>query len=106
MKLTDSEIRHFKNVMWGVRFWSWFRWVLLLILGYTAAAHFAGWRTVARTDWLAAGAVYLLVAWPGLCRTYVFHTLHRVVAQDPESRAQLAAAGVREFQSEVAREDA
>lgn len=97
MKLTDSEIRHFRNVLWGTRFWTWFRWLLLAILGYTAGAHFGGWKVLPRPDWLFAGAVYLLVAWPGLCRTYVFHTLRRVVAEDPEARAQLAAAGVREF---------
>ena len=101
MKLTATEVRHFKNVLWGTHFWAWFRWVLLLVLGYTAAAHFTGWKPLARTDWLAAGAVYLLVAWPGLCRTYVFHTLHRVVAEDPEARAQLAAAGVKEFASDT-----
>ena len=67
------------------------------VLGYMAAAHFSGWKPMARPDWLAAGAVYLLVAWPGLCRSYVFHTLHRVVAEDPEARAQLAAAGVEGF---------
>lgn len=106
MKLTDSEIRHFKNVLWGTRFWAWFRWALLVVLGYTAAAHFGGWNTISRPDWLAAGAVYLLVAWPGLCRAYVFHTLRRVLADDPEARAQLAAAGVREFASSATAERA
>ena len=32
MRLTDDEIRHFRNVLWGVRFWRWFRWVLLAVL--------------------------------------------------------------------------
>ena len=99
MKLTESEVRHFKNVLWGTRFWAWFRWVLLAVLGYTAVAHLTGWRPLTRPDWLVAGALYMLVAWPGLCRTYVFQTLHRVVAEDPEARAQLAAAGVKEFAS-------
>ena len=99
MKLTESEVRHFKNVLWGTRFWAWFRWVLLAVLGYTAVAHLTGWKPLTRPDWLVAGALYMLVAWPGLCRTYVFHTLHRVVAEDPEARAQLAAAGVKEFAS-------
>ena len=97
MKLTEAEIRHFRNVLWGTRFWRGFRWVLVAVLAYTVAGHVAGWKPVERIDWLAAGAVYLLVAWPGLCRTYVFHTLHRLVAEDPEARAQLAAAGVKEF---------
>jgi protein-S-isoprenylcysteine O-methyltransferase Ste14 len=102
VKLTDAEVRHFKNVLWGTRFWAYFRWVLLAILGYTAIAHFSGWSRLSRPDWLAAGGAYLLVAWPGLCRTYVFHTLHRLVAQDPEARAQLAAAGVKGFHSGAA----
>lgn len=106
MTLTESEVRHFRNVLWGVKFWRWFRWVLVGVLGYTAAGHFLGWNPLSRPDWLAAGGVYLLVAWPGLCRTYVFHTLHRVVSEDPEARAQLAAAGVKEFQSGVAGERA
>jgi hypothetical protein len=80
--------------------------VLLAVIVYTAFAHFLGWKPLGRPDWLAAGAVYLLVAWPGLCRTYVFHTLHRVVAADPEARAQLAAAGVKEFQAGAASERA
>ena len=98
MRLTDSEVRHFKNVLWGTRFWRWFRWVLLAILMYTAISHFSGFRPIGRADWLFAGAVYLLVAWPGPCRIYVFNTLHRVIAADPEARAQLAAAGVKDFQ--------
>lgn len=102
MKLTDTEIRHFRNVLWGARFWRGFRWVLAAALAYAAAGHVSGWNPVTRVDWLAAGAVYLLVAWPGLCRVYVFHTLHRLVAEDPEARAQLAAAGVREFRSDAA----
>jgi hypothetical protein len=97
MRLTDTDIRHFRNVLWGVRFWRWFRWILVLVLGYTVIGHFTGWKPVARVDWLAAGAAYLLVAWPGLCRTYVFHTLHRVVSEDPEARSQLAEAGVPGF---------
>lgn len=64
MKLTASEVRHFKNVLWGTRFGAWFRWVLLLVLGYIAAAHFSGWKPLTRPDWLAAGAIYLLVTWP------------------------------------------
>ena len=106
MQLSDTEIKHFKNVLWGTRFWRWFRWVLIAILAYTAVAHFSGWRPMQRIDWLAAGAMYLLVAWPGLCRTYVFYTLYRLVAEDPEARSQLAAAGVKEFQSGVAGERA
>ena len=106
MQLTESEVRHFKNVLWGARFWRWFRWVLVAVLAYTAIAHFTGWRPMQRVDWLAAGAAYLLVAWPGLCRIYVFHTLRRLVAEDPEARSQLAAAGVKEFQSGVAGEGA
>ena len=101
MQLTDAEVRHFKNVLWGTRFHRWFRWVFLAVLAYTAVSHFSGWRPIHRVDWLAAGVVYLLVAWPGLCRIYVFHTLHRLVAEDPEARSQLAAAGVKEFQSGV-----
>jgi len=99
MRLRESEVRHFKNVLWGTRFWSWFRWVLVAVLTYAAISHYSGWRPIERTDWLIAGALYLLVAWPGLCRTYVFHTLYRVVAEDPEARSQLAAAGVKAFQS-------
>jgi hypothetical protein len=106
MKLRESEIRHFKNVLWGTRFWRWFRWVLVTVLAYTAIAHFSGWRPLQRVDWLAAGTAYLLVAWPGLCRTYVFHTLHRLVSEDPEARSQLADAGVKEFKSGASRERA
>jgi len=104
MKLTETEIRHFKNVLWGTRFWRWFRWVFISVLAYTAIAHFSGWRPMQRLDWLVAGVAYLVVAWPGLCRTYVFHTLHRLVAQDPEASAQLAAAGVKELQLGVSSE--
>ena len=104
MKLTDTDIRHFKNVLWGTRFHRWSRWVFAAILVYVAVGHFSGWHAIDRVDWLVAGAVYLLVAWPGLCRVYVFHTLHRLVAEDPEARSQLAAAGVKEFQSDVSRE--
>lgn len=106
VRLTESEVRHFKSVLWGVTFWRSFRWVLLAVLAYTAAAHFFGWKSLARPDWLALGSVYLLVAWPGLCRTYVFHTLHRLVAADPEARHQLAAAGVEEFRPGRASEQA
>ena len=106
MKLTESEIAHFKNVLWGTRFHRWFRWVLLAVLAYIAIGHFTGWRPISRVDWLVAGALYLLVAWPGLCRIYVFHTLYRLVADDPEARSQLAAAGVKEFQSDTPRERA
>lgn len=94
MKLSESDIRHVRNVLWGVRFWRWFRWVLLAVLGYTALAHVAGWNRLTRPDWLVAGAIYLLVAWPGLCRTYVFHTLHRVLSEHPDTRRQLQDAGV------------
>ena len=80
MKLTDSDVRHFKNVLWGTRFWAWFRWVLPGVLGY------------------AAVVLYMLVAWPGLCRVYVFRTLCRVVAEHPNARAQLVAAGVKAFE--------
>ncbi|RZJ27881.1 MAG: hypothetical protein EON85_10255 [Brevundimonas sp.] len=106
MKLTESEITHFKNVLWGTRFHRWFRWVLLAVLAYIAIGHFTGWRPISRVDWLVAGALYLLVAWPGLCRIYVFHTLYRLVADDPEARSQLAAAGVKEFRSDTPRERA
>ena len=102
MKLSDSEIRHFRNVLWGIRFWRWFRWVFAAVLLYTAVVHFSGWKPFQHSDWLFAGAVYLLVAWPGLCRVYVFHTLHRLVSEDLEARAQLADAGIKEFQSGVA----
>ena len=102
MRLTDAEVKHFKNVLWGVRFWRYFRWVFLAILTYAIAGHYSGWNPVARPEWLAAGAVYLAVAWPGLCRVYAFHTLHRLVSQDPEARAQLAAEGVRGFHAGVA----
>ncbi len=95
MRLTDSELRHFKNVSWGVRFHRWFRWVFLAVLAFTIVAHVTGWREATRIDWLFAGAVYLLVAWPGLCRVYVFHTLERFVAADPEARQQLHDAGIR-----------
>lgn len=101
MQLHESEVRHFRNVLWGVKFWRVFRWVLLAVLAWVAAGHFGGWKPVARPDWIAAGAVYLLVAWPGLCRAYVFHALYRLVAADPEARAQLAAAGVREFRRDA-----
>ncbi len=106
MQLTDSDIRHFTNVLWGTRFWKLCRWVLAAVLVYSAIGHFSGWRPAGRVDWLVAGAAYLLVAWPGLCRVHVFHTLHRLVAADPEARAQLAAAGVKEFQSGAADERA
>lgn len=59
-----------------------------------------------RIDWLAAGAMYLLVAWPGLCRSYVLYTLHRLVAEDSEAGSQLGAAGVKEFQAGVVSERA
>jgi hypothetical protein len=95
MRLTDEEVRHFRNVQWGTRFWRWFRWVLLAVLVWTAIAHLTGWKPLSRPDWLLAGAVYLLVAWPGLCRVYVFHTLRRLLADDAEARAQLEAAGVQ-----------
>ena len=106
MKLTHSEITHFKNVLWGTRFHRWFRWVLLAVLAYIVIGHFTSWRPISRVDWLVAGALYLLVAWPGLCRIYVFHTLYRLIADDPEARSQLAAAGVKEFQSDAPRERA
>ena len=34
-------------------------------------------------------AVYLLVAWPGLCRAYVYRALRRMIDADPEARRQL-----------------
>ena len=97
MKLTESEIHNYKTVLWGLRFWRWFRWVLAAVLAYVAVMHFSGWKPIQHIDWLVAGVVYLLVAWPGLCRMYVFHTLHWVVSEDPEARAQLENAGVKGF---------
>ncbi len=99
MKLTNAEIKHFKQVLWGTQFWRWARWPFLAILVYEAISSYMAWASAVRVEWVVLGFVYLLVAWPGLCRAYVFHTLHRVLAADPEARAQLAAAGVREFQS-------
>lgn len=101
MRLTDTDIRHFRNVLWGVRFWRWFRWVLVVVLAYAVIGHVTGWKPVARVDWLVAGGAYLLVAWPGLCRTHVFHTLQRVVSEDPQARAQLADAGVPGYAQRV-----
>ena len=90
-------------IAWVSAFYGrWFRWVFAAVLLYTAVVHFSGWKPFQHSDWLFAGAVYLLVAWPGLCRVYVFHTLHRLVSEDLEARAQLADAGIKEFQSGVA----
>ena len=94
MRLTEQDIRHFKNVSWGIRFWSWFRWVFAGLLLVGTVGQLLGFR-VAKSDWLIAGVVYLMVAWPGLCRSYVFHTLQRFVAADPEASQQLEDAGVR-----------
>ena len=106
MRLTDTEVKHFKSVLWGVRFWRYFRWVFLAILLYALAGHYSGLNPVSHPEWLAAGVVYLAVAWPGLCRIYAFHTLYRLVSQDPEARDQLAGEGISEFRSSAAEEHA
>ena len=95
MRLTDDELKHVLNVDWGLRFWGWFRWVLLAVLTVAATARYTGWMTPPRADWLVIGGVYLLVAWPGLCRAYVYQALRRLIDADPELRAQLEAARAR-----------
>ena len=92
VRLSEDELKHVANVDWGLRFWRWFRWVLLLILVVAAAAEYIGWTNPGHLEWLVAGGVYLLVAWPGLCRAYVYTALRRIIDEDPEARAQLAQA--------------
>jgi len=75
MRLTDQELKPVLNVDWGMRFWRWFRWVLLVILAVAATGGHTGLMKQAPNAWLIAGAVYLLVAWPGLCRAYVYRSL-------------------------------
>lgn len=89
MRLTDQELKHVLNVDWGMRFWRWFRWVLLVILAMAATGGHTGLMKQAPDAWLIAGAVYLLVAWPGLCRAYVYRSLRRMIEADPEAREQL-----------------
>lgn len=98
MLLTPEELKHVVNVDWGLRFWRWFRWILLLVLIVGATGKYTGWMKPAALPWLIAGGVYLLVAWPGLCRAYVYTALRRVIDEDPEARAQLkqAISGRRE----------
>ena len=89
MRLTDEELKHVLNVDWGMRFWSWFRWVMLAVLLLAATGDYTGIVNPPRAEWLVAGAVYLLVAWPGLCRAYVYRALRRMIDADPEARRQL-----------------
>lgn len=96
MRLTDDELKHVLNVEWGQWFWQWFRWVLVAVLAGSVIASQLGWLSAPpRSGWLVAGVVYLLVAWPGLCRAYVYRALRRVIDEDPEASAQLADARVR-----------
>lgn len=95
MRLTENELKHVLNVDWGLRFWRWFRWVLLLVLAFTLVGGELGWTGKASTPWLVAGTAYMLVAWPGMCRAYVYHALRRVIDADPEAREQLAEAQAR-----------
>jgi len=95
MRLTDRELKHIVNVDWGLRFWRWFRWVLLAILLLATFGGGLGLLRPVAPDWLVIGGVYLLVAWPGLCRAYVYHALRRVIDQDDEAREQLRQALAR-----------
>lgn len=95
MRLSDSELRHFKNVDAGLRFWGWFRWVFIAVLLIMTARHVFGWSSQLGLSWLLLGGTYVLVAWPGLCRAYVFHAFKRLLLSDPEAREQLAAAGIK-----------
>ena len=95
MRLTDEELKHVIKVDWGIRFWSWFRWVSLVILVVAATGRHTGLMRPPAPEWLAVGAVYLLVAWPGLCRAYVYRTLRRIIEADPEAREQLRQARTR-----------
>jgi len=61
VKLTDAEIRHFKKVLWGTRFWARFRWVLLGVLAFSAVAHFIGWKPLFCPDLLVSRSLYILV---------------------------------------------
>lgn len=92
MRLSQEELKHVLNVDWGLRFWRWFRWVLLLVLTVAATGQYTGWMNPPQPAWLIAGGLYLVVAWPGLCRAYVYTALRRVIEEDPEARAQLAQA--------------
>jgi hypothetical protein len=89
MRLTDNELKHVLNVEWGQWFWRWFRWVLIAVLAASVLGGQLGWLSTPRREWLVIGVVYLLVAWPGLCRAYVYHALRRVIDEDPEASAQL-----------------
>ena len=95
MRLNSSELQHFKNVEAGLRFWRWFRWVVIAVLVIMTVRYAFGLASKATATWLLLGGGYLLVAWPGLCRAYVFHALKRVLVSDPEAREQLAAAGIK-----------
>ena len=94
MTLTMNELKHIKNVEWGLKFWSWFRWVMLAMLAYTATRSWFSWGAPVGREWLLLGVGYLLVAWPGLCRSYVFHALKRIASADPQTRQQLIDAGI------------
>ncbi len=95
MRLTEKELKHVLNVEWGLRFSHWFRWILLAILTAATASRFTDALPIRPLDnqWLVVGFVYLLVAWPGLCRAYVYMTLRRILDADPEAREQLVKAG-------------
>lgn len=71
MRLTENELEHVMNVDWGLRFWHWFRWVLALVLLVLAIGGQLGLSRPIAIEWLVIGGVYVLVAWPGLCRAYV-----------------------------------
>lgn len=95
MRFSQDEIRHILNVEWGLRFWRWFRWVLALALVLSIVGGHAGWISAPSRAWLTAGFVYLLVAWPGMCRAYVYQALRRCIDEDPEAREQLEQAAAR-----------
>ncbi|MFP7722618.1 hypothetical protein [Lysobacter sp. A3-1-A15] len=96
MRLTDEELKHVLNVDWGMRFWSWFRWVMVAVLLLAATGGYTGLVSPPRPEWIVAGFVYLLVAWPGLCRAHVYRALRRVIDADPEAREQLQLARARD----------
>ncbi|WP_337243451.1 hypothetical protein [Luteimonas sp. gir] len=89
MRLTENELKHVMNVDWGLRFWHWFRWVLALVLLVLAIGGQLGLSRPIAIEWLVIGGVYVLVAWPGLCRAYVYHALRRLIDEDEEARDQL-----------------
>jgi hypothetical protein len=95
MRLSDEELKHVLNVDWGLRFWRWFRWVLLAVLAAAFTAPYTGLMQPPGREWLVIGAVYLLVAWPGLCRAYVYRALRRLIDADPEASEQLRQARAR-----------